>query len=204
MKSSQKGPKPGKRHRLLFYWRTMDRVWQMTLLLGVLFGCAGGFGLTKVAYIFGIHSDYWLVGVAALALAISAWAFISRFFAYVRVYPGYIYIRVPLMGLKIGFQRVRGIKPTLMQQVHPPEKQSWAQRTYLAPFYGKSVLLMELNSFPVSPTLLRLILPRAMFAPETTGLLLLVPDWMLLSTEMDSLFGAWQNTQGRARQGRLA
>ncbi len=196
--------KPGKRHHLLFYWRTMDRIWQTMLLLGVIFGCAGGFGLTQAAYIMGLHSDYWLVGIALAALALAAWAFFSRFFAFVRVYPTYIYIRLPLLGLKLGYQRVRGVKPTLMQQVYPPETLKWAQRMYLEPFYRKTVLLMELSGFPVSPALLRLVMPRAIFAPHGPGLLLLVPDWILLSTEIDSAFGTWQSSMGREWQGRLS
>jgi hypothetical protein len=34
---------------------------------------------------------------------------------------------------------------------------------------------------------------------QATGLVLIVPDWIQFSTEMDSLLGAWQQTQGRQR-----
>jgi hypothetical protein len=85
----------------------------------------------------------------------------------------------------------------LMQQVHPPEKAGWAKRTYITPLYGKTVLLLELKGYPIHPLLLRLFLPGVMFAPQTTGFVLLVPDWMKLSTELDSFRGALQQTQNR-------
>jgi hypothetical protein len=38
---------------------------------------------------------------------------------------------------------------------------------------------------------LRLFLPRVMFSTQTKGLVLLVKDWMALSTELESYMGVW-------------
>ena len=81
----------------------------------------------------------------------------------------------------------------------PAEKASWAQRNFLEPFYGKTVLVVELKGFPLSPGLLKLFLPDSMFARTTTGLVLMVPDWMQLSTDIDTFRGTWLQKESVAR-----
>ncbi len=192
-----KSPKAGSRQPLLFYRRTMDRVWQYTLFLGLFLGAAGWWSLPRSTDILGIHSDIWLLACAILSFAVSFFAFFARFFAYVQATQNYIKIVTPFLRLRISYQRIRGIRPVLMQQVRPPEKAGWGMRTFVTPLYGKTVLVVELKSFPLNPFLLRLFLPGAMFATDVDGLVLLVPDWMKLSTELDSFRGAYQELQSR-------
>jgi len=192
-----KSLKAGSRQPLLFYRRAMDRVWQYTLFLGIFMGAAGWWSLPRSTTILGLHSDIWLLACAILSFAVSIFAFFSRFFAYVQANVNYLQVATPFLRLRISYQRIRSIHPVLVQQVHPPEKAGWGMRTFITPFYGKTALVVELNSFPLNPFLLRLFIPKAMFATETTGLVLLVPDWMKLSTELDSLRGAQQQLQNR-------
>jgi hypothetical protein len=94
------------------------------------------------------------------------------------------------------------VHPTLVQQLFPPGESSWAQRSFLEPFYGKTAVVIELHGYPMSPALLKLFLPAQMFSPQFTGFVILVPDWMKMSTELDSFYGAWLQTQGvRAKPG---
>lgn len=192
-----KARKAGSRHPLLFYRRTMDRVGWYALVLGVFLGAAGWWSLIYPSEILGVNSDTWLVFCAMLSFGLSFFAFVSRRFAYIQPRENYLKIATPFLRFRIAYVRVRSVRPVLMQQVHPAEKAGWAKRSYITPFYGKTVLVMELKGFPINPILLRLFLPGVMFAPQTTGLVLLVPDWMKLSTELDSFRGALQQTQNR-------
>ena len=180
----------------------MDRVWQSTLALGIVLAVISSFNLLRPIDVLGLSSDTWLFVTAVVAFALSAFAFFARFVAYVQAKPESLNIITPFLRLPISYKRMRSVRPTLTQQLFPPEKSSWSQRSYLAPFYGKTALVVELRGFPISPAMLKLFLPDAMFARSTTGLVLVVPDWMQLSTEIDTFRGAWLQKESTARLGR--
>jgi hypothetical protein len=196
-----KAKKYGDRHRLLFYRRSMDRVWKNTFALGLIMAIVGWFSLIKETTILGFSSTWWLLGTAVLAFSVSVFAFLARYLAYVQVYTSYFSVVTPFLRFRISFRRMRSVHPVLMQQVFPKNESRWAQRRFLAPFYGKTCLIMELRCYPLSPALLRLFLPAQMFSPQSAGFVFLVPDWMKLSTELDSAHGAWlQQESARRRQ----
>ena len=197
-----KSPRSGVRHPLLFYRRTMDRVWITTLLLGIVLAGAVGFNLLNPTHLLGLSSDTWMLVAAVVAFVLSGFAFFSRWRAYVQAQPDSLNIVTPFLRFRLSYKRMRGVRPTLTQQLFPPEKSSWSQRSYLEPFYGQTALVVELRGFPLKPALLKLFLPDAMFARTTTGLVLVVADWMQLSTEIDSFRGAWLQAESVARLGR--
>ncbi len=195
-----KPAKKGARHPLLLYRRTMDRIGEATLILGVFLGVAGGWPLLKETYILGINSNVWLLGIAGLSFAIAVFAYLTRLAAYVQATANTLNIITPFIRLQVSYRRIHSFHPALMQQIFPPESLSWAGRSYLSAFDGKTALLVELRSYPIKPAILRLFWSAQMFSPQTTGLVLLVSDWMKLSTELDSLYGSWMQAQvGRAR-----
>ena len=194
-----KTPRAGGRHPLLFYRRTMDRIWKATLALGILLIAVSAFSLVEPTQLLGMSSDAWLFVAAAVALALSIFAFFARFVAYVQAQPDSLKIVTPFLRFHISYQRMRSVRPTLTQQVFPPEKSSWSQRSFLEPFYGKTVLVVDLKGFPIRPGLLKLFLPDSMFARSTTGLVLMVPDWMQLSTDIDTFRGTWLQKESVAR-----
>ena len=194
-----KTPRAGSRHPLLFYRRTMDRIWKATLALGILLIAVSVFSLVRPTQVLGMTSDTWLFVAAAVALALSIFAFFARFVAYVQAQPDSLKIVTPFLRFHVSYKRMRRVHPTLTQQVFPPEKSSWSQRSFLEPFYGKTVLVVELKGFPIRPGLLKLFLPDSMFARSTTGLVLMVPDWMQLSTDIDTFRGTWLQKESVAR-----
>jgi len=194
-----KTPRAGGRHPLLFYRRTMDRIWKITLALGILLIAVSAFSLLRPIQRFGMSSDAWLFVTAAVSLALSIFAFFARFLAYVQAQPDSLKIVTPFLRFHVSYKRMRSVRPTLTQQMFPPEKSSWSQRSFLEPFYGKTVLVVELKGFPISPGLLKLFLPDSMFARTTTGLVLMVPDWMQLSTDIDTFRGVWLQKESVAR-----
>lgn len=185
----------GGRHPLLFYRRTMDRVWKITFILGLVLAAAWGWSLLQETIILGISSSVWFLAVAGLAFFISAFAFLSRFRAYVQVHRDYLSVVTPLLGFRVSYRRMRTAYPVLLQQLFPPNEARWSDRQFLEPFYGKTVIVVEMRGFPIDPKLLRLFLPPQMFSPRANGLVFLVPDWMGFSTELDSFHGTWMQTQ---------
>ena len=199
-----KAMRSGNRYPLLFYRRTMGRIWKATFILGLVVAAAGWWALLNKTIFLGFSSDMWLFMVAFLAFAISIFAFIANYLAYVQAHESYLFIATPFLRFRISFRRIRSAHPVLVQQLFPKEKSSWAERSFLDPFYGKTALVIELNGYPIQPALLKLFLPAQMFSPRSTGLVLMVSDWMKLSTEFDSLKGAWLQMQSsRMRKARL-
>jgi hypothetical protein len=194
-----KSKSAGGRHPLLFYRRTMSRLWKATLLLGILLAAALGFLSLEPTVILGLDGTSWLVIATVVALAISLFAFFARWMAYVQAQANSLKIVTPFLRFHISYKRMRSIRPSLTQQLFPPEKSSWSERSYLTPFYGKTALVVEMKGFPINPALLKLFLPDVMFTRNTTGMVLMVADWMQLSTEIDSFRGTWMQAESLAR-----
>jgi len=190
-----KDRKTGSRHLLLFYRRSLDRIWKSTLILGMILLAAVRWDLLNQYDLFGISSDVWFLATAYFSLFVCLVTFLERYFTYVQVHSGFLSVVTPFLRFKISFRRIRSMHPALIQQLFPKVKANWTQRSFLDPFYGKTALVLELAGYPLNPMLLRLFLPNVMFSPHSEGLVLMVPDWMKLSTELDSLKGAWPQMQ---------
>jgi hypothetical protein len=194
-----KTPTSGSRHPLLFYRRSMNRIWQASLTLAIVSAGAGMLALLEPVEVLGLSSDVWLFAAAVVALVLCLFAFVARYFAYVQAFASYVSIVTPFLRFRVAYSRVRGVRPSLVQQVFPEEELTWAQGRFLSAFIGKTALVMELKGFPLNPKLLKLFLPDVMFSPQSTGLVLVVPDWMKLSTEIASFQGAWMQLRKRGR-----
>jgi hypothetical protein len=195
-----KAKKAGDRHPLLFYRRTIDRIWKSSLALGIVFGVVVWFDLIYDVSILGISSKLWLIVICILAFGLSIFGYIARYFAYVKVFPDYFKVATPFLRFRISFRRMRSIYPVLVQQLFPKDESKWSERNFLEPFYGKTALVVELKGYPLNPVLLRLFLPPQMFSPRATGFVLIVPDWMKLSTELDSFHGTWLQRESTRRR----
>lgn len=190
----------GKRQTLLMYRRTVDRMFFATLLLGILlllislFPLLGGIGSISQSILEVISVS------AAVVLTLSMFAFLARFRAYVQVNPNHLSLVTPLIHLNISYLRLRSAHPALIQQLFPANESGWARRSYLKPFYGKTAIVVELKGYPLNPVLLRLFFAKEMFSPQNRGFVLLVPDWMRFSTELDTLHGKWLGGQKSQRK----
>ena len=62
----------------------------------------------------------------------------------------------------------------------------------MKPFLGATALAIDLRGWPLPTWLLRLFLSRYMLANDQIGFVLLIEDWMRLSTQLTSLLGNWR------------
>lgn len=182
--------KSGSRHPLLLYQRFMNRIWKITFLLGSILAFAWGWTIWENQTISVFSTDTLVLAGAAVAFSLTLFFFIARSVAYVQPYPKYLKFVTPFLRMNISYRRMRSIRPMLVQQIFPRDEISRSQHRALEPFYGKTAIVMELKGFPISPGVLRVFLPSTMFSPQFTGLVLIVPDWMQLSTEVESFRGS--------------
>lgn len=189
--------KAGKRHPLLMYQRLMDRLWQPTLALGLLLAAIFALAWFTPISILQPGNELWLLIGAAGCLAFSLFAFLARRVAYLQPRRDHLRLVTPFLRLSISYRRIRSVRSADFNQLFPPGKSSWAQRSYLEPFYGRTVIVLELSSYPLPPALLRFFLAPQMFSKQSTGLVLVVPDWMAFSTELDSMVEDWRRSQSR-------
>jgi len=189
--------KAGKRHQLLIYKRAMNRLWGATILLGlILLGVWGAIRIKNVAV---LETEYtiWLLAAAAVSLAFGLFALLARNMAYVQPQRDHLRLVTPFLRMNIAYSRIRSSHPSNFQQLFPPNKAGWGTKKFFEPFYGKTVVVVELTGYPLSPALLRLFLPAQMFSRQSKGFILVLPDWMEFSTELDSFRGNWMQAKKR-------
>ncbi len=181
----------GRRHPLLIYRRMMDRLWKgglgLSLMLSVLWWQAWAGNLE-------IIRPPWDIVIAVgtlLSLAVTVFALLARGMAYVQAHPKYIRLVTPFLRLVISYQRVRRAYTAKFSDLFPPASLKWSDRRFLRPYFRRTVVVLDLRGYPLSPLLLRLFLPSTMFSPRETGFVLVVDDWMALSTEISSRRQQW-------------
>lgn len=191
--------KKGKRYPLLLYQRVMDRLWGATFVLGSMLIAIWGWSWFTGIQLLASQNNVWLFIAGIVLLSFTLFAFFGRKVAYVQAYKDHIRLVTPFLRTNISYRRIRRFYPADFQQLYPPHEASWARRQLLFPLYGKTAVVVELNSYPLHPILLRFFLAPQMFSPKTTGLVFLVPDWMKFSMELDSFRGGWLDSRGRRR-----
>ena len=190
--------KLGKRHRLLLFRSAWNRLWQSMLWIGLLMA-----GLWVVlAYLAPavdpVYDTILFVGGVVL-LVLALLAFLVRGLCYVQAHSDHVRLVTPLLQVKISYRRIRGIHSSELQDIFPPKSVGMAVRDLLEPFYGTSAVILELNGYPVSRVLLRMLLPPPMLLPKGTGFVLVVKDWMALSTELDTFNDNFRMTRSARR-----
>ncbi|PWH14468.1 MAG: hypothetical protein DDG59_12795 [Anaerolineae bacterium] len=180
----------GKRHPLLMYRRTLDRLWPSIFLSGAILMVIGiyvRFAQTPIDK----QEAAWLMIAAALLLILSLFFVFLRYAAYVQPRADHLRLVTPFFQMRISYRRIRSVHPAEISALFPPQRIGGSLRSFLEPFYGRTAVVLELNGYPMPKSILRLFLAQAMFYPQTEGLVLLVPDWIALSSELDTLRAEW-------------
>ena len=74
-----------------------------------------------------------------------------------------------------------------MYLLFPPKEMSGWIKEIFEPLASQTAIVLELKSYPLSPTILRMFLSRFFFKDKTPHFVILVKDWMRLSAEIESL-----------------
>jgi hypothetical protein len=183
----------GTKFPLIVYKHMLNRWWPPMIAIGL-----GMFALAYSEYIEPIAQFLpwrWelFASVGVLAILVGFFFLIIRHFAYVQPFPTYLKLVTPFMRINISYKRINKTLPAEMRQLFSFKKMSgWIQDIF-SPLAGKTALVLELKGYPISPVILRLFLSRFFFKDKTPHLVILVKDWMRLSSELESMRSGDQN-----------
>ena len=186
----------GKKHTLVIYNRTMDRLWPGVLVLGLeLFGLWWFRGAWTSLY--RPELDPLLMGAAGYTTALGLFAFLARRMGYVRAFDDFFLVASPFYRFKTSYQRIRGMRAADFHRLFDLEKMSWSEERYVRPMIGATAVVIRLTDYPVPTGLMGTFFHRYLVSPKDTELVLLVPKWMDLSVELDSRYNEYRQRKRR-------
>lgn len=189
MPSNQADP----RHPLLLYQRLYS-LWRAPALLLALL--AGGLAWLAPGPLASLQARAGFAALAVLAAFIYLFALAGPRLAYVQCRRDHLLLSTPLFRLAISYSRIRTTRPV---PFHPGSVR-WSDGHVVDPYLGQTVLALDLLRYPVARRWLRLWLLPYLLPSDFVGLLLLVPDWMALSLEIEGRRAEWKTR--RSEQGR--
>ncbi len=178
----------GHKFPLIVYQHLLNRWWTPMFAIGlVMFALAYG-EYTDPIYRYISWRWQLFAGIGVLAIFIGIFFLLIRQIAYIQAFPGYIKLVTPFMRINISYKRLHKTTTTEMRQLFPPKSlRGWTlERDIFAPLASQTAIILELKSYPISPVVLRMFLSRFFFKDKTPHFVILVKDWMGLSTEIDS------------------
>lgn len=176
----------GHKFQLVVYRHLLNRWWTPMFAIGLVM-----FALAYGEYTDPVHRYIpwrWQLfgGIGVLSILVGFFFLIIRQIAYVQPFPGYLKIVTPFMRINISYKRIHKTTTAEMRQLFPPKSMSGWLRDIFQPLANQTAIVLELKGYPISPTVLRLFLSRFFFKDKTPHLVILVKDWMQLSSEIDS------------------
>jgi len=192
--------KAGRRHHLVIYSHMLDRWWPATFTLSLaLFAVA--WGLLRLPS--GEVQPYLInvtMGLGGLVFLFTFFLLIIRKAAYVQAFPTYLRLVTPFLRINISYKRFRGTTTSEMRALFPPTGLSGWRREIIGPLSSMTAIVINLNGYPVSSTLLRWFLSPFFFKDKTPHIVILVKDWLRFSAELDSMrLGDRQAAKARPR-----
>ncbi len=146
------------------------------------------------------HNRWLLAGglVAALYWAYSA---VGPRFAFARAREDHLWVQTPLYRLKISYRRIRNTRPVQFGKLYPAGSRSRSERRLLGPCFSSTALGVDLSSWPIHPLVLRAFFGKYSLAPDQTGLILLVDDWLSFSNQLSTSIDQWRDSRSDRQEG---
>jgi len=189
-----------KRFRLLIYER-MGQRWTWPCILIVLSSVVLWRFAPRISIIHAPFSALALVP-ASVSIIILVYAYLARRLAWVWCKPDHLRIQTPIYPLIISYGRIKSVRPKTFAQVFDPAEEKAARQRWLEPYWGKTVLVIELSKYPVNKAWLRLWFSPYLLSPDVPGFVFMVEDWMTLSRQLDELRTAWGMSRADERRER--
>lgn len=176
-----------RRHGLLIYREVLNRFSSVSLVLGLFLAL-----LAWALYRDPLgQAQAWrwqaMVAVAGGTVLFSLLLFLMGRLAYVQVQPNYLKLVTPFFRVNISHKRLISSTTAEMGALFPPKSMRGWKGDLVAPLAKRTALVLELNDFPVPPSVLRVFLSPFFFKDRTPRLVILVNDWMRFSTELENL-----------------
>jgi hypothetical protein len=176
----------GKRYNLIVYTHMMDRWWPAVFTLGLATcGLAWAFSLT----IYGEYEPWRWTTLMVIGVIVAAFGLLMLAFrkgAYVQPLDGHLRLATPFLRLSISYKRLRRATTAQMGVLFPPKSMSNWRYEIMEPLAPRTAVIIELNGFPTTQTVLKFFLSPFFFKDQTAHFVLLVDDWIGFSTELES------------------
>lgn len=180
-------PRRGRRYPLLLYTRMLDLWWPLVLILAL--------GLFALAW--AVRSYYpdpliawrWmtLLAVGGIVFLFSLFLIAIRRSGYVQLFSDHFRLVTPFLRLKVSYKRILRTSSATMGGLFESKGLKGWKREILVPLAQKTAVVVDLNGFPASQSVLRAFLSPFFFHDKTPHFVLLVDDWMRFSAELESL-----------------
>lgn len=176
--------KGGRRYPLVVYTHMINRWWPAIFAIG-----AALLGLSWAIYSWGFEQWRWLgmAGLGGLNVFIGCFLLIIRKGAYVQTFNDHLRLATPFLSLNISYKRMRRTSSANMGALFPPNSVSKWQAEIIQPIAKMTVIVIELNAFPMPQSSLRLFLSPLFFKDKTPHFVILVNDWMRFSSDLESM-----------------
>jgi hypothetical protein len=176
--------KVGRRYTLVMYTHMLNRWWPPVLTLGLAL-----LALAWIVYWWGFEDWRWLglASVGGVVFLVAVFLFTIRKLAYVQLYSDHIRLVTPFLRINISYRRIRRTSSANMGALFPPKSISKWRQDILEPLAKMTALVIELNGYPISQTVLKFFLSPFFFKDKTPHFVILVQDWMRFSTDLDTL-----------------
>jgi hypothetical protein len=180
--------KAGRRYPLVIYTRMIDRWWPAIFLIGLaLIGLAWPF----YSDLYTRLTEPWrwmtLAGLGTAVALISLIMLAMRKSAYVRPFSDHLLLATPFLRMNISYRRIQRTTTVTMATLFPPKSTRGMRRDIIEPIAGMTAVVIDLNSYPISRSILKFFLSPFFFKDKTPHLVILVQNWMGFSTEIESL-----------------
>ncbi len=176
--------KGGRRYPLVIYTHMINRWYPAILAIGV-FLLILAWGI----YARGYEQWRWLA-IASLGgfnVFLGLFLLLIRKSAYIQPFSDHLRLVTPFLRLNISYKRLRRTSSANMGALFPPKSVSKWQAEIIEPIAKMTVIVLELTAFPMSQSSLRLFLSPLFFKDKTPHFVILVNDWMRLSSELESM-----------------
>ena len=176
--------KGGRRYPLIIYTRMLDRWWPAVFVLGLAL-----LGLAWAFYSWGFEEWRWLVfvSIGGLCVFLGFLLLIFRRSAYIQPYSDHFRLVTPFLRLNVSYKRFLRASSVNMGALFPPNTISKGQADVVQSVAKMTAIVIELRAYPMSQAVLRAFLSPLFFKDKTPHFVILVNDWMKLSSELESL-----------------
>ena len=145
--------------------------------------------------------DWLLLLVGAGLLMYAIFRLLAASIPYVQCSERNIKIRAPLYQVVFSYKRVRETHPNTLFHMFENAKLSRSARNFVLSdqYGGRTAIVIEMNSWPMSMRLMRFWLGNLVFAPDNRALVLWVEDWMGLNGELSDYKDRWRERKRQAQ-----
>jgi hypothetical protein len=180
------------RFRLLLYNRFLGRYRILSFLIFIVL-LVSWFAISTKLFVlpFNNISGLFLSG-AILFFGFWFFTILGPLLAFAQAHDDHLLLQTPLYRLRIPYQQILNTRPVEVRKIFVPSSLSVGQHILLKPHFQQTALAVDLHSLPPPNFALRLFFHRFTFSPESTGIILLVDDWMGLSNQLSVKVDTWR------------